>query len=60
MDFNQVVFHWEKKSYCFNLWQSFVVHLLKKAIETTELKNTMVRIKDFGLIQNETQSLSMK
>lgn len=47
----------KQKSYFLNLCQHFVGHLLKKAIETTELKNTMVRIKDFGLIWNETQSL---
>lgn len=58
---SQILIRWsstgKKKSYCFNLWQHFVGHLLVKATEIMELKNTMVRIKDFGLIRNETQAL---
>lgn len=39
------------------LWQHFAGQLLKKTVQTTELKNTLVRRKDFGLIWNEMHIL---
>lgn len=59
-DLNLLFFQWKTNKkilllWC--LWQHFVGQLLRKAVQITELKNTMVRRKDLGLIWNKTHSL---